>query len=213
MTCIDDDGVVRAWLDHQLSPPEWEEISRHLTCCTSCQARFEKLRADAARTQHLLGVLTPSAGDGPTDPALGYSQFSRQFSALEKQKTPLLASLFSPSRRPLWGIAACAMVVAILVGVSPVRTVAQRILAMLRVEKIAVVTIDPSTLVNSGGPDSRPYKLINQFLSDNVVVTLDPGRPAVVSSVSQAKQLAGFAIRTITSLGAPQRIAVNGETA
>lgn len=213
MTCIDDDGIVRAWLDHELSTPEWEEISRHVTGCTICQARFERLRAEAARTQTLLGVLTALADDRPADPMLGYSQFSRQFRAFENDKIPGLAWLFSPARRPLWGVAAGALAVAILVGVSPVRTLAQRILAMLRVEKIAVVTIDPSTLVSSGGPDSRPYKLIDQFVGDNVVVTMDPGQPAIVTGVGEVKQLVGYEIRTIPSLGAPERITVKGETA
>jgi len=106
------------------------------------------------------------------------------------------------------------MVVAILVSINPVRSWAQRILAMLRVQKIQVVTIDPTTLMSSSSePDSRPYKLINQFVADNVVVTLDPGRPDVFSDVTRAAQSAGYAIRTIGSLGAPHSVEVNGETA
>jgi len=62
-------------------------------------------------------------------------------------------------------------------------------------------------------PDSRPYKLINQFFADNVVVTMDPGKPEVVPTVTKAAQLAGYPIRTIGSLGVPQRLEVNGETA
>ena len=52
---------------------------------------------------------------------------------------------------------------------------------MLRVQKIQVVTIDPTTLMSGSEPDSRPYKLLNQFVADNVVVTMDPGKPDVVS--------------------------------
>lgn len=103
--------------------------------------------------------------------------------------------------------------VTILVSVNPVRTWAQRVLAMLRVEKIQVVTIDPTTLMSSSEPDWRPYKLINQFIADNVVVTLDPGKPEVVSNVTKATQLVGYSVRTIGSLGAPRRIEINGETA
>jgi hypothetical protein len=84
---------------------------------------------------------------------------------------------------------------------------------MLRVEKIAVVAIDPTALMSGSETDSRPYKLINQFIADNVVVTMDPGRPDIVSSVAQAARLTGYPIRTIGNLGAPQSIEVNGETA
>src|SRR4029077_18860237 len=88
---------------------------------------------------------------------------------------------------------------------------AQRILAMLRVQKIAVVSIDPSTLVSNVEPDSRPYRLINHLVSDNVLVTIDPGKPNVVPSVAMASQLAGFPIRTLSNLGTPQKVQVNVE--
>jgi hypothetical protein len=105
------------------------------------------------------------------------------------------------------------MAVMVLLSVNPVRTWAQRVLAMLRVQKIQVVTIDPTTLMSGSEPDARPYKLINQFIADNVVVTLEPGQPDVVANVTRAAQLAGYPIRVITSLGAPSRVEVNGETA
>jgi len=92
------------------------------------------------------------------------------------------------------GLAAVASIVAILVGVNPVRSWAQRVLAMLRVQKIQVVTIDPTTLMSSSEPDSRPYKLFNQFIADNVVVTMDPGKPDVVSNLTRAAQLTGYRI-------------------
>ena len=69
--------------------------------------------------------------------------FRNQFATAEEPKESWFARLFAPRWRPAWGLAATAVVVAMLVGVSPVRTWAQRLLAMLRVEKIAVVTIDP----------------------------------------------------------------------
>jgi hypothetical protein len=111
------------------------------------------------------------------------------------------------------GLATAAVVVVVLVGADPVRLWAQKVLAMLRVQKIAVVTIDPTTLMSSSEPESRPYKLINQFFTANVVVTIDPGKPDVVPTVTRAAQLAGYPIRTIANLGAPQSVQVNGETA
>jgi hypothetical protein len=84
---------------------------------------------------------------------------------------------------------------------------------MLRVEKIQVVTIDPATLMSSSAPDARPYKLVNQFIADNVVVTIDPGKPDIVSDVTQAAELTGHPIRIIGNLAAPMSVEVNGETA
>ncbi len=143
---------------------------------------------------------------------MAYAQFTNQFAADREPKT-WINRLLAPRWRPVWGLAAVALIVAVLVSFNPVRVWAQRVLAMLRVQKIQVVTIDPTTLMSSSEPDSRPYKLFNQFVADNVVVTMDPGKPEVVSNLTTAAQLAGYPVRMIGSLGAPHSIDVNGETA
>src|SRR5215510_16190792 len=143
---------------------------------------------------------------------MAYAQFTSQFTADREPKT-WINRLFAPRWRPVWRLAAVALIVAVLVSVNPVGVWAQRVLAMLRVQKIQVVTIDPTTLMSGSEPDSRPYKLFNQFVADNVVVTMDPGKPEVVSSLRAAAQLAGYPVRMIGSLGAPHSIEVNGETA
>jgi hypothetical protein len=212
MTCVDD-GIFRARLDGELAGIALAEIDQHLASCSDCRARFEKLRAETARTADLLATLAPAADVTAINPAVAYARFSSQFGTAEEPKASWISRLFAPRWRPAWGLAAVAVVVAILVGVNPVRTWAQRVLAMLRVQKIAVVTIDPTTLMSGGESDSRPYKLISQFIADNVVVTMDPGKPDIIPNVAKAVHLAGYPIRTIGSLGAPQSIEINGETA
>jgi hypothetical protein len=143
---------------------------------------------------------------------MAYTRFN-QLRTAQEPKASWIARLFAPRWRTTWGFGAVTLLVTILVSVNPVRTWAQRMLAMLRVQKIQVVTIDPTTLMSSSEPDSRPYKLINQFIADNIVVTMDPGKPDVVSNMTTAAQLAGYPIRVIGSLGAPNSVAINGETA
>jgi hypothetical protein len=212
MTCIND-GILRAHLDGQLASAELAGVTEHLISCADCRACFEKLRGESAQMQDLLATLTPAADSITINSAMAYAQFDNQFGTTSEPKAAWFARLFAPRWRPAWGFAAVAMVVTILVSVNPVRTWAQRILAMLRVQKIQVVTIDPTTLISGSEPDSHPYNLINQFIADNVVVTMDPGKPDVVSNVARAAQLAGYPIRMIGSLGAPHSIEVNGETA
>src|SRR5947208_3029829 len=209
MNCIHD-GILRQHLDGELAGAELVEVTDHLASCADCCARFEKLAAARAQTEEVLGMLAP-ADNVAINPAMAYAQFTNQFVADRERKT-WFERLLAPRWRPVWGLAAVAMVVTILVSVNPVRTWAQRILAMLRVQKIQVVTIDPTTLMSSSEPDSRPYKLFNQFVADNIVVTMDPGKPAVVSNLTRAAQLTGYPIRVIGSLGAPHSVEVNGET-
>jgi hypothetical protein len=211
MTCPQD-GVFRAYLDRELVDREWGEVTEHLASCPACRARLEALQAEMAQTANLLARLAPPEGAMETNPKLAYAQFATQFEAAEAGR-PWMARLFAPRWRAAWGLAAAMVVVAMVIGLNPVRTWAQRILAMLRVQKIAVVSIDPGTLLNSGELDSRPYRLINQFIADNVVVTLDPGKPDRVSSPVKAGQLAGYRVLSLGSLPAPQMIEVRGETA
>ena len=210
MTCLND-GILRARLDDQLGGSELEAVNQHLAGCADCRSRFESLSSETARTQGLLASL--ASGESEPSPATAYAQFIAQFGTAPETKPSWIHRLFAPRWRPVWGLAAVAVAIAVLLGVGPVRLLAQRVLAMLRVQKIAVVSIDPSTLMSGSEPDSRPYKLINQFFADNVVVTTDPGKPEVVPTVTKAAQLAGYPIRTIGSLGAPQRLEVHGETA
>jgi hypothetical protein len=210
MTCLHD-GILRAHLDGELCGPEREAMNQHFAVCSDCHSRFEKLNTETARTQALLASL--ASKEAEPDPAAAYAQFSAQFGTAPEPKPFWTNRLFAPRWRPVWGLVAAAVTVAILVGVGPVRVLAQKVLAMLRVQKITVVSIDPTTLMSGSEPDSRPYKLINQFFADNVVVTIDPGKPEVAPTVTKAAQLAGYPIRTIGNLGAPQRVEVHGETA
>jgi hypothetical protein len=212
MNCIHD-GILRARLDGELADAELREVNQHLAVCPDCRDRFEKLSSGKAHTEDLLATLAPAGSDAAINPAIAYAQFSSQFGMSGEPKASWIARLFAPRWRPAWGLAAAAVLVAILVGVNPVRMWAQRVLAMLRIQKITVVSIDPTTLMSGSTPDSRPYRLLNQFVTDNVVFTMDPGKPDVAANAAQAAQIAGYPVRTIGDLGAPQKIEVNGETA
>ena len=212
MTCIED-GILRAHADGELASAELEDVNQHLASCGTCRTRLEKLSTDAAHAGDLLAALNPAKDDAAINPAMAYARFSSQFRPADEPKATWMSRVFSARWRPAWGLAAAAVLIVALVGVTPLRTWAQKVLAMLRVQKITVVSIDPTALMSGDGADARPYRLINQFVSDNVVVTMEPGKPDVVSSVTEAAHLAGYPLQTIGSLGAPQRIEIQRETA
>jgi Putative zinc-finger len=211
MSCIHD-GNLRRHLDGELTSGQRAEITAHLASCVDCRTRFEKLATTRAQTEEVLATLGPAADDVVINPATAYTQFAHQFAANLEPKS-WINRLPAPRWRPAWALAVVALTVAILVSLNPVRSWAQRVLAMLRVQKIQVVTIDPTTLMSGSEPDSRPYRLFNQFIADNVVVTMDPGKPDIVSNLTTAAQLTGYPIRVIGSLGTPHSVEVNGETA
>jgi hypothetical protein len=207
------DEILRAHLDGELPASERRCVGEHLAACADCRARFETLRAEARRTENWLAILAPAADNSTINPGEAYAQFRNSLATIDEPTASWISRVFAARWRPAWGFAALAMTVAILLSVNPVRIWAQQVLAMLRVQKIQVVTIDPATLMSSSAPDARPDKLVNQFIADSVVVTMDPGKPDIVAGVTQAAELTGYPIRIIASLAAPMSVQVNGEMA
>jgi hypothetical protein len=206
-----ENGILRARLDHELSSAEMQQLDQHLASCSDCNARLAKLLEETSRTNGLLANLA-SSEQAAVDAHVAYGSLRTRIAAESLIQAGSPTGLFAPRWRAAWGLLAAILIVSVFVVFDPARTWAQKVLAMLRVQKIRVVSIDPSTLTANGEPDARPYRLINQFISDNVVVTIDPGKPNLVPSTATGSQLAGFRIRTLSSLGDP-RVQINGEAA
>src|SRR5215470_18858059 len=147
MTCFHD-GILRAHLDGELGGSEVEAVNEHFSVCSHCRSRFEKLNTETARAHGLLASL--ASQEAEPVPAAAYAKFSAQFGTPLEPNPSWINRLFAPRWRPVWGLATAAVAVAVLIGVGPVRLLAQRVLAMLRVQKIAVVSIDPTTLMSGG---------------------------------------------------------------
>jgi hypothetical protein len=211
MTCIDD-GNLRAYVDGELTHSEQTEVDQHFTSCLDCRGRFEALSAEVGRTRKVLAMLSPPENDPLGNPADAYARFRTQHAIADETRATWISRLFVPSWRPAWGLAATVVIIAMVAGMNPVRSWAQRVLAMLRVQKIAVVTIDRNMLTNSD-PNLHPDKLIGQFMADSVVVTMQPGKPGIAPDMVTAARMAGYPIRNISNLGEPENIKVTGETA
>src|SRR6266404_3400912 len=210
MNCPND-AILRTHLDDELSGADLTDVTQHLASCAACRRRFEEMANQKSRVNDALARL-PNACD-TTDPAVAYARFRAELAPELAAQPSFVSRLFAPRWRPAWGGVTAVCVIGVVLSFGPARTWAQRVLAMLRVQKITVVSIDPSTLVTGMDNDQRPYKLLNQFISNNVVVTMDPGKPRTVTSVATAAQLAGFRVRTIGGLGTPAAVEVNGEAA
>lgn len=115
-----------------------------------------------------------------------------------------------PSRKPAVVGFGIAFAIVALLSFAPARSLGQRILSMLRVQKVAIVPIDMEAI--STTTDGR-QKVLSQLISDQVTVTIKPGDPTVESSPDAASQAAGFAVLTLPGLGEPSRIVVRDESA
>ncbi|HXJ92462.1 MAG TPA: zf-HC2 domain-containing protein [Terriglobia bacterium] len=211
MSCIDK-GILRAKLDGELHGRELEQVESHLATCATCRHELEEMSAIAERVQHVLDPLAPLPNEVETEPAFSLARFRAQ--EVLAGSTQLALGFFDriAGRRwaPALGGALAVGMVVIAISFAPVRSWGERLLAMLRVEKIEVVSIDP--VLPDTGTQERAGKMLGQLISDNVVVTMQ-GKAQQVASVDQASELAGFDVRRLTARNDTPKLSVEGEQA
>jgi hypothetical protein len=214
MSCIDK-GILRAKLDGELHGRELEQVESHLAACVACRRELEEISRMAGRIQHVLDPLAPTPAEIPPDAASALARFRAQEAPAERSQFGLFGGAFErfAGRRwaPVLGGVLAAGVLGVAVSFAPVRSWGQRMLAMLRVENVEVVPITaPLPDVQT---QRRASKMLGQLISDNVVVTMPPGKPQDVASAEQASRLAGFQVRVLTGRDDAPHFDVEGEQA
>jgi len=213
MNCVTD-GLLRARIDGELTETESFEVTNHLAVCADCRRRAETVAIEARRVSEDLSTLAPPPGDAPPDAAAALAQFRATSlrhaeGAMPDRVSGIMGRLFARPLRPAWAAAAAILLGAGLFGLAPARSWAQRVLAMLRVQQVAVVGIDP---VAMPGPDSNAAKTISAFISDNVVQTLK-GQTQSAASAIEASRIAGYPVRSLGGRADTPQFTVEGEQA
>lgn len=210
MNCLNE-GTIQAYIDQELAALERDHIERHLAECPDCRSRADATARDSAFVHESFLALDPKAPP-IMEPGVAYASFRAHIEEQGEARIPWLSRWFGTAWSPAWGALAIALV-AILVGFSPARTWAERLLATLRVKRIAVIGVDFESFKGMEESDPRSYKLLEKAISDSVVVTKHPDTAQIVANPSAATQLAGFRVRTLKDLSGAQRVQVNGEVA
>lgn len=204
MNCLSDKSL-RALIDQEATAEECTRADQHLKDCAACRARLERLSRELVETANALASLEPESA---SDSSQAFDRFRTRVAS--GGGAPLqrgfLWGIFASHPLSAWGSLATAALIIILVLFAPARSWTQRVLAMLRVEKVAVVPVDLNF-----APNSDTQALIRQVISNEVTVTLSSGKPQIVIDASQASQMAGFKVRTFTKMSATPKIGVVGE--
>ncbi len=112
--------------------------------------------------------------------------------------------------RLVWGGVALILVLTITLSVPDVRAWAGQFLNLFRVQKVAVLPIDPTGLTQLTNNQSFANQM-SQLLSDSLSMDKKPGDPKPASSAAEASQMAGFAVRLPASeTSAPQLYVEDG---
>lgn len=184
-------------------------LAAHLAACPRCRQRRARLAANA----QLAAQLAPAsaaleAGPTPAVPAAGADTAAALAAVLRRAARPVPPP---PRRGWLWAPAAVAAAVLILALAPGARSWAANVLSMLRIRHVTVVAVNPPTLPAASQQQVR--SLVQQMISQRVVVTIHSGPPRLAASGQQASQWAGFAVRLPTGVAAPAQIAVTGQRA
>lgn len=148
-------------------------------------------------------VLSPAAGDEPRPAAQALSRVNDKLSA--RRRNPLIDFVRSiqdmTHRKSVIALGATAVLaVLLLVGFPSVRAAANEFLGLFRVEKFAPISISPEQLA-----------MLDQLEAEGLnpgefVMVSEPGEPAQLASLDEARAQTGLAVRTLTSdgIGEPQ---------
>lgn len=191
-------GQLRAQLDGQLDLAS----QAHLADCAECRAQLAEAEMRAQRVSTHLAALAPRAQEIPPARSLLAQLKSRE----GKEGIPMLKKMFARRMRPLWVGVSLVTALAVAFSLAPVRAWAVGFLGLFRVQRIAVLEIDPANLeryssLNDFGPR------IESFFAETAVVT-GGGEAQIVDSVDAATQAAGYPVRLPTALGQPSQLMV-----
>jgi hypothetical protein len=171
------------------------------------------MQARSAQIAARLAALDPGPNESPRPVSVAFAQLTaRQRVASGKDKFDMLRSIFSPRLRPLWiGLTLIALA-SVALSFEPVRVWAGDLLALFRVKRITVVSIDSTRLTDLLGGTTLG-KQVGQLLSDSVKVTREPTKPQVAASVSQASRRVGFTVRLPANRSDAPYLTVEGGSA
>jgi anti-sigma factor RsiW len=206
MNCMAE-GTLRAYRDQELGDKERREVERHLEECATCRSRAAELEKVASRVgEHLLSLGTAENGRG-VDARVALANFKARHEGAE-ENVSLLGRIFVGRWRPAWVVGATIAIVAAFLSFPPARSLAQRFLETLRVEKVQPVRIDTSALEGN----RTLQQMIEKMVSDKVVVTVDE-KEQQVADVSEAARLAGFHVQLPSARADMPRLTVEGQHA
>lgn len=207
MACLND-GVLRAAVDGELGEAQKAQVDEHCAQCDSCRVRYGEISHNAQTVGNALSTLQ-AAGEQSTDTAGALARVKARAKA-ERRPATALSAIFDRPLRLYWALGAACLALAFFAFV-PTRSFAQRLIAMLRVQRVTAVPLDFEFL-GDPGERRRLGQSVAQLFSENVVVTAK-GELREVASREEASQEAGFQIRLPANRSDAGQLRVLGEQA
>ena len=218
MVSCPEEGRLRAYLDGELAGAEREAVSRHLDGCAECAGRAEALGETAGAVGGVLAAVRPRAmGEADaTDARVALARFeSRRRAGEGRQDRPArspVAWFAAPRRRPAAAVLAAAVILALVVGLAPVRLLAQQLSTIFRVQQFAAVTVPVPGMNGVPSPesltDADQAQLVTMLSALGRLETqATPQNVREVASLDKAREHYGATLRALPDNKLPQGFA------
>ncbi len=215
MRCVDE-GKLRAYLDGELGPDERGRVAHHLGGCASCDRQVAALRGTAAAVSGALDIWMPegNAVDSREALILFRARLGRDERTMNRRPgrrpaamagavagvkewvTGMMGQLMAPRRRPVFATMAILAVLAGVLALGPVQSLAQDWLRTFRVQQFSAITVRVPQMGQLPQPreisDAEKAQLMQMF---SALGTLDtnatPSSVREVATVDDARQHLG----------------------
>lgn len=187
-------GILRAYMDGELDAGQSVSVAKHVENCGRCRSELSAVTSQATAISMSLGQLPESRWDAAHTNAAWAAFHRKHHQELTRELTPRLV----PWR--IWstvGAGAAVAFVALLFTFAPLRSWAESVLAIFRVEHFTVLELNPTMTHGSLQNDAFFNQTIGHIFSDDVTVTQAPQKPVPVSDAATASKLAGFQVRLL----------------
>lgn len=189
-----DTGILRAYIDGELEAEQSGSVARHLEDCSQCRSALSDVTRQAAAVHSSLSQLPETRWNAANLDATwaAFSRIRRQELAADESRS------FVPRR--VWSIAAAGTAVALftlLFTVAPLRSWAESVLAIFRVEHFTVLELNPAKTAEALHNDAFFNQAVGHILSDDLTITQAPQKPVSVPDAATASNLAGFHVRLL----------------
>lgn len=211
MTQCCDEGMLRAYIDGELSLEEKKRVATELASCATCQQRYHELTTQRDRMAVLLSadvlpdpqiMLARIQDEQHTSSLASLETHPSQFIDTEPQTNllrsnvmNLLTRLGSGRRGVFAGLATIILVLG-LFAFPPVRAAADQLLQVFRVQSVVFVPIDPDRMAELENLNFDEEML---FIAEPEVIN-EPEEPQQVMTLAEATNAAGFAAAEPTDL-------------
>lgn len=199
------EGQLLRYLDSAMDPKAVQDIQTHLAACSQCRALLDEVSLARSQVSGLLKTLAPVHVAQPQ------KALARLVIAQQVNRRPMMSviEIIRNSRSLQRGLVGGGVLLALVgsLAFAPVRALASNLLGVFRVERFAIVDVDPERL------EAIDSIIENgDFVFGDEEVLQDGGEPVEAGSVDEAEDLAGFDVLVPAGYADATSILVTGES-